>query len=102
MGMDMHKLMKQAQEMQKQAQEVQRSLASQTVEGSAGGGAVRVVASGSQEIRSLHINPEALQGGDAEMLEDLVLAAVNDALTKSRTLAQAAMARVTGQLQMPR
>lgn len=101
MGMDMHKLMKQAQKMQQQAQEVQRSLANQTVEGTAGGGAVRVVASGSQEIRSLHIDPEALRGGDAELLEDLILAAVNDALSRSRALAQEAMARVTGQLQMP-
>jgi hypothetical protein len=99
--MDMQRLMKQAQKMQQQAKEVQRSLAKETVEGSAGGGAVRVVATGSQEIRSVHIDPEAVSGADSEMLEDLVLAAVNDALTKSKALAQEALARVTGQLQMP-
>ena len=101
MGMDMHRLMKQAQKMQQQAKEVQRELANQTVEGSAGGGVVRVVATGSQEIRSVHIDPQALSGGDNEMLEDLVLAAANDALGKSKALAQEALARVTGQLQMP-
>ncbi len=101
MGMDMRKLMKQAQKMQAEARQVQESLARETVEATAGGGAVRVVATGAQEIRSLRVSPEVLAAGDAEMLEDLLLAAINDALNRSRALAQQAMAKVTGQLQLP-
>lgn len=101
MGMDMRKLMKQAQKMQAEAKQVQQTLAKETVEATAGGGAVRVVATGAQEIRSLKISAEVLAAGDSEMLEDLLLAAVNEALNRSRQLAQEAMARVTGQLQLP-
>jgi DNA-binding YbaB/EbfC family protein len=88
-----------AQKMQAEMQKAQQELAETTVEGSAGGGAVSVVMTGAQEIRSVRIDPEA--GGDVEMLQDLVLAAVADALKKSKELAAQRVGGITGGLSLP-
>ncbi|HXG39963.1 MAG TPA: YbaB/EbfC family nucleoid-associated protein [Candidatus Limnocylindrales bacterium] len=98
MGMNFQRLAQQAME---RMQRVESELAAATVEGSAGGGVVRVTASGRQEILSVTIEPSAVDPDDVEMLQDLVLAAVNDALRASRELAQSKMAEVTGGLRLP-
>lgn len=85
----------------KKMQEVQEGLASLTVEGSSGGGVVRVVCNGLQEIQQLTIDPSAVDPGDVEMLQDLIVAAVNEGLRASRELAQKEMAKVTGGLNVP-
>lgn len=94
--MNMDKLMKQAQKMQAQMAKVQDELADEKVEGSAGGGMVTVGANGQGDIVSVAIDPEVVGEGDVEMLEDLVLAAVNDALRRSKELAAERMGRITG------
>ena len=101
MGFNMQKLMKQAQKMQQDMAKVQEELQNIEVEGSSGGGMVRVVANGSGEILSLSINPEIIDPEDHEMLEDLVLAAVKDALTAAAALSAEKMGRVTGGVNMP-
>ena len=78
--MNMDKIMKQAQKMQAQMAKVQEELAGEKVEGSAGGGMVTVTANGQGDVVGVRIDPEVMQGDDVEMLEDLVLAAVNEAL----------------------
>jgi DNA-binding YbaB/EbfC family protein len=88
-----------AQKMQAEMQKAQQELAEATVEGSAGGGVVTVVMTGAQEIRAVRIDPEA--GGDVEMLQDLVLAAVADALKKSKELAAQRVGGITGGLNLP-
>lgn len=83
---NMQQLMQQAQQMQKKMEEMQKELATKTVEAAAGGGAVKAVVSGKQELLSLTIAPEALEGADTEMLSDMVKGAVNEALKKSQEL----------------
>lgn len=100
-GMDMNKLMKQAQKMQEAMLKAQEDLASQTVEGSAGGGVVTVTATGGLEVTSVRIKPEAVDPDDIETLEDLVLAAVKDALGKANALAQSQMNSLTGGMKLP-
>jgi hypothetical protein len=85
--------------LQGRVEKLQKELESQTVEASAGGGAVTVVATGAQKIVSVRIDPEA--AGDAEMLQDLVLAAVNEALDRSRQMANDKMAALTAGLGLP-
>ena len=97
----MGNILKQAQKMQQRLMEVQQELKEHVVEGSAGGGMVRVAANGQQEILSVKIDPEAVSAADVELLEDMVLAAVSQALEKARQLAQEEMAKVTGGLQLP-
>ena len=96
----MGKMLKQAQEMQAKLQQVQEDLQHQTVEATAGGGMVTVVATCGQQIQSIKLNPEAVDRDDVEMLEDLVLAAVNEALRKAQDAAAEAMAQVTGGLNL--
>jgi len=91
----MNNLMKQVANMQKKMEEVQNQLASLTVEGTAGGGMVTVIATGKQEITSIKIDPEILHD-DLEMVEDMIVAAVNQALTKASELSQEKMGDVTG------
>ncbi|MDI9388832.1 MAG: YbaB/EbfC family nucleoid-associated protein [Synergistota bacterium] len=98
--MNMDKIMKQAQKMQAQMASIQEELAKEQVEGSAGGGMVTVTANGQGDLVSVKIEPE-VANDDVEMLEDLVLAAVNDALRKSRELAGNRMSKLTGGLGMP-
>lgn len=89
-------LMKQAQKMQKEMEKVQAELAEKTVEASAGGGVVKVVATGNKEIKEIEINPEVLDPDDVEMLQDLILAAVNEALRMAEEMAGKEMGKVTG------
>lgn len=98
---NMNKMMKQVQKMQQEMARVQEELAEKSVEASAGGGVVKVKANGRQEIVSLTIDPAAVEPEDVEMLQDLILAAVNDALRQSQELAAQEMARVTGGLNLP-
>ena len=100
-GMDMGKLMKQAQKMQEAMLKMQEDLGSQVVEGTAGGGAVTVQATGSLEITKVTIQKEAVDPDDVETLEDLVLAAVKDALGKANALAQGQMGSITGGMKLP-
>ncbi len=94
-------LLKQAQQMQQRLSKVQGELEQATVEGSAGGGVVKVVATGKLKIQSVEIAPDAVDPTDVEMLQDLVQAAVNEAMDKAQTLAQDRMASVTGGLNIP-
>ena len=88
MGMDLNKLMQQAQQMQEQMQKAQEEIANETVEGTAGGGAVVVKATGAGKILEVKIAKEAIDPDDAETLEDLVVAAVNAALESAEELAK--------------
>jgi nucleoid-associated protein EbfC len=99
--MGMANLQRMAQQMQEQMLRVQEELASTVVDGSAGGGVVRAQATGKQELVSVTIDPSAVDPADVDMLQDLVLAAVNDALRASRELAEQKMAAVTGGLRIP-
>ena len=94
-------IMKQAQKMQAQMAKVQEELAQKTVEASAGGGMVTVVVTGKQEIRSITIEPEVIDASDKEMLQDLVVAAVNEGLRKSQEMVAEEMKKITGGLQIP-
>lgn len=94
-------LMQQAQNLQAKAMEIQESLGDKTVTGSAGGDMVTVVASGAQEILEVKIDPALMSENDIEMIEDLVMSATNDALSKSKELAAQEMAKLTGGLKIP-
>jgi DNA-binding YbaB/EbfC family protein len=98
MKMNMNDLMKQAQKMQSQMAKIQEDLASETVEGNAGGGMVRAVFNGQGEIVSVHIEKEVVSPDDVEMLEDLVTAAVGDGLRKAKELASDRMGPIAGGL----
>jgi DNA-binding YbaB/EbfC family protein len=94
-------LMKKAQQMKANLDKVQAELAEKEVEASAGGGMVTATVTGNQEIVSLKIAPEAVDPDDVEMLEDLVRAAVNEAIKKSREMMSEEMAKITGGLPLP-
>ncbi|MFH1679961.1 MAG: YbaB/EbfC family nucleoid-associated protein [Candidatus Eisenbacteria bacterium] len=96
--MNFNQLMKQAREMQAKMEEAQAKLAETTVEAAAGGGKVTAVASGKQELIEIRIDPEVADPSDVEMLQDLVLAAVNEALRRSREAAREEIAKATGGL----
>ena len=98
---NMGDLQKMAREMQANMAKAQAELAEATVEGSAGGGAVVVVLTGTQDIRDIRISKDAVDPDDIETLQDLVRAAFNDALTKSRELAASRLGSVTGGLKLP-
>jgi hypothetical protein len=91
-------MMKQAQAMQTKMQEVQDEVGQKTVEATAGGGAITVTANGRGEYVSIKIDPALLKDGDAELLEDLVLAAVNEAHRRADEMMKAALSRVAGPL----
>ena len=88
MGMDMNKLLQQAQQMQEQVQKAQEEIANEIVEGTAGGGAVTVKVTGAGKLVEIKISKDAIDPNDPETLEDLVLAAVNSALTAAEELAK--------------
>ena len=96
--MDLNKLMQQAQQMQEQMARAQEELASEIVEGSAGGGMVTVKATGALEITEITIAPEAIDPDDPELLADMVLAAVNEALRAAQALAESRMSGMMGGL----
>ncbi len=100
-GSDMGSLLKQAQEMQKRVQETERGLAERVVEGSAGGGVVRVRLNGLQELDGVTIAKEVVNPDDVEGLEDLVTVAMRQALAASKTLRDREMAKVTGGMNLP-
>ncbi len=95
-GMNMNNLMKQAQKMQKQMQEAQEALAEKTLETTSGGGAIKVVITGKKELKEIKINPEVVDPDDVEMLEDLVLSAVNEAVRQADEMYSNEMAKYTG------
>jgi len=97
----MGKMLKQAQKLQSDMLRIQEGLAEKTVEASSGGGVVRVTANGKQQIVSLTIGKEVVDPEDVEMLQDLILAAVNDALTRSQEMVNAEMSKLTGGLNIP-
>ncbi len=94
-------MMKQAQKLQSKMLEMQEELGNKTVTAQVGGGMVEVVANGRQEILSLRIDPEVVNPDDTEMLQDLILAAVNEALNRSREMVSTEMAKLTGGLKIP-
>jgi DNA-binding YbaB/EbfC family protein len=94
-------IMKQAQKLQEQIVKLQDELADKTVEASSGGGMVIVVANGKQEIVSIKINPEVVNKDDVEMLEDLILSAVNEAKRKAEELAKEELGKITGGMVPP-
>lgn len=94
-------LMKEAQKMQAKIAKMQEELKEKTVEASSGGGMVKVVCNGQQEIIDIEIEPELLEEKDVEMLQDLVLAAANEALRRSREIAEEEMGKITGGLNLP-
>ena len=97
----MNDMIRQAQMMQKKMAQLQEEMATKTVEASSGGGMVTVVANGSQEVLSIAIDKTVVDPSDVEMLQDLVLAAVNDALKKAKEMQQAEMSAITGGLKIP-
>jgi len=94
-------MMKQAQKMQAKMAEMQEQLKSETLEASAGGGMVRVVISGDMQIRELVIDPGAVDPDDVEMLQDMVAAAVNEAIRSAQELASRRMGEITGGMNVP-
>ena len=98
---DMNQLMRQAQEMQAQMERAQEELAHETVEASAGGGMVTVKATGAGDLVEIKIDPKAIDPDDPELLQDLVLAAVNEALRSAQALAQSKLGGSLGSLGLP-
>lgn len=97
----MGNLLKQAQEMQGRISKIQEELAQKTVDGSAGGGMVQVKVNGQFNLVSVNIEPSVINGDDKEMLQDLILAAVNDGMRKAREMVAAEMSKVTGGFKIP-
>lgn len=97
----MSELVRQAQSMQKKMAKLQEELEVRTVEGSAGGGMVTAVVSGSNELKSIAIDKTVVDPSDVEMLQDLILAAVNDGLKKAKAMMEAEMGQVTGGIKVP-
>ncbi len=100
-GGGLGQMMKQAQKMQAQILKIQEEMAERSVEASSGGGMVTVTANGKQEVLSIRIEPEVVDPDDIDMLQDLVAAAVNEALKKAQEMVSEEMAKVTGGLQLP-
>jgi DNA-binding YbaB/EbfC family protein len=100
-GGNMNQMMKQAQKLQTKMAKMQEELADKTVEATSGGGMIKAVANGKQQIVSIDIEKEVVDPEDIEMLQDLVTAAVNDALNKSQEMVSKAMSQVTGGMNIP-
>jgi DNA-binding YbaB/EbfC family protein len=100
-GGGLGQMMKQAQKMQAKIMKIQEEMGERSVEASSGGGMVTVTANGKQEILSIRIEPEVVDPEDVEMLQDLVAAAVNEALKKAQEMVAEEMAKVTGGMQIP-
>jgi len=98
---NMNNLMKQAKKMQDQMAKMQEELEDKTVEATVGGGVVTVTANGKKEVIDITIQPEAVDPDDVEMLQDLVVAAVNEALRKADELTQSEMSKITGGMGLP-
>ena len=100
-GMNMQQMMKQARKMQEQLAAAQENLKTQTVDASAGGGMVKVTVNGDMELTKLQIDPDALDPEDVEMLQDMVMAAVNEAIRGVNELANKQMGSIAGGLNIP-
>jgi nucleoid-associated protein EbfC len=98
---DMQSLLKQAQEMQRRMQDAQRSLGERILEGSSGGGAVKAYVNGNQELQAVKIQKAAVDPNDVDTLEDLVTAAVRQALVAAKELRDREMSKVTGGMNLP-
>ncbi|NLW45321.1 MAG: YbaB/EbfC family nucleoid-associated protein [Syntrophomonadaceae bacterium] len=98
---NMGKMLKQAQKIQQEMARLQEELKEKTVEASAGGGVVEVTVNGQQELLAIKIKPEVVDPEDVEMLQDLILAAVNEGLRKSREMVANEMSKITGGLNIP-
>ena len=101
MGGNMNSMPRQAQEMQEDMMKAQEELESKTYEAAAGGGVVTAVVSGKKELTQVTIDPEAVDPDDVEMLQDLIVAAVNEAMRKATEDAASSMSRLTGGLNLP-
>lgn len=101
MGGGLHQIMRQANQMQSKMKKVQEELAKREFQGSAGGGAVTVTVNGEDTLLSVKIQPDVMKDGDAEMLQDLVLAATNEAIKTARETSQKEMEKITGGISMP-
>ena len=97
----MNKFIRQAQQLQAQLAKTQEELGNVTIEASSGGGAVKVTIDGQQNIKSIKISPEVVTADDVDLLEDMVLAAVNDAMVKSKEAASEQLGELTGGLKIP-
>jgi len=100
-GMNMNNLMKQAQKMQKQMAEMQTELESKTYEVSSGGGAVKIVINGKKELQEITISPDVVDPDDVEMLQDLVLTSVNEAIRQVEEASASQMGKLTGGMGLP-
>lgn len=98
---NMGNLMKQAQKMQRQMEEMQKELETKTVEATAGGEAVKVVVNGRKEVVEIELKPEVVDPEDIEMLQDLVMAAINEGLRKADEMVNSQMSTITGGLNLP-
>ena len=94
-------MMKKAQEMQKKMQEIQESLASLEVEGSAGGGMVKIIMNCKNEVKKIELDPSIIKEEEKQIMEDLIVAALNDAKTKAEEKSKEEMAKLTGDLGLP-
>lgn len=99
--MNFGSMMKQAQKMQTKMAEMQEQLKEETVDASAGGGVVRVVLSGDIKVKEIHIDPSVVDPDDVELLQDMVAAAVNEAIRAAQELSQTRMAEITGGMNIP-
>ncbi|WP_291327888.1 YbaB/EbfC family nucleoid-associated protein [Desulfovibrio sp. UCD-KL4C] len=97
----MNDLMRQAQVMQRKMTQLQEELKDREVESSAGGGMVTVKVNGSSEVLAITIDPAVVESGDVEMIQDLVLSAVNDANKKAKTMMETEMSKITGGMNIP-
>ncbi len=100
-GGQMSQMMKQAKKMQEEIARVQAELQERSLEATAGGGVVTVVVNGKQQLLDIKIKPEAVDPEDVEMLQDLILAAVNEGIKKSQEMVSSEMAKITGGLNIP-
>lgn len=100
-GGNMNNLLKQAQKLQKQMEEAKSESELKTVEASSGGGAVRVVVNGKKQLLEINIKQEVVDPDDVEMLQDLVMAAVNEAMSKAEEMMTEAMGKLTGGMNLP-
>lgn len=97
----MNKMLKEIQKMQVRMAQVEEELRDRTVEATAGGGVIKVIVNGHQEVKAINIQPDVVDPEDVDMLQDLILAAINEGLKKSKEMANQEMAKLTGGLNMP-
>ena len=101
MGGNMNNMMKQMQKMQKKMEEIQAKIDAEEIEATAGGGAIKVVVNGKKEVLSIDIDKDVVDPEDVEMLQDLIVAAVNEALKKAEEDTNNSMGKLTGRMNMP-